>query len=247
MDFTSYIEVILPRVKRLPARRPMFALAAILAGLNLCPALAQPPNLGDLKTQLIAYHNYGDYDREVAEVIAQAQAYVVERAKVAKQPALVLDIDETSLSNWPELKANDFGYIANGQCTLANSVPVPPCGNLEWDKSRQAAAIQPTLALFNVAKANGVAVFFITGRYDSERVWTEQNLRDAGYRGWAGVAMRPAGSPSTPAADFKAPERAKIEAQGFTIIANIGDQPSDLDKGHAERAFLLPNPFYRIP
>ncbi|MGH6919121.1 MAG: HAD family acid phosphatase, partial [Geminicoccaceae bacterium] len=38
-----------------------------------------------------------------------------------------------------------------------------------------------------------------------------------------------------------------IQAQGFTIVANMGDQPSDLAGGHAERTFLLPNPFYRIP
>jgi hypothetical protein len=59
--------------------------------------------------------------------------------------------------------------------------------------------------------------------------------------------MRPRGSNSGPAADFKAPERGKIEAQGYNIIANVGDQPSDLSGGHAERAFQLPNPFYRIP
>jgi hypothetical protein len=49
------------------------------------------------------------------------------------------------------------------------------------------------------------------------------------------------------AADFKAPQRAAIEGQGYTIIANIGDQPSDLAGGHAEQTFLLPDPFYRIP
>jgi len=27
----------------------------------------------------------------------------------------------------------------------------------------------------------------------------------------------------------------------------MGDQPSDLAGGHAERSYLLPNPFYRIP
>jgi uncharacterized Zn finger protein len=43
------------------------------------------------------------------------------------------------------------------------------------------------------------------------------------------------------------PERGKIEAQGYNIIANVGDQPSDLSGEHAERTFQLPNPFYRIP
>jgi acid phosphatase len=59
--------------------------------------------------------------------------------------------------------------------------------------------------------------------------------------------MEPAGAHYDSAADFKAPQRARIEGQGYTIIANIGDQPSDLDGGFSERTYLLPNPFYRIP
>ena len=39
----------------------------------------------------------------------------------------------------------------------------------------------------------------------------------------------------------------RSSSEGYTIVANIGDQPSDLDGGFAERTFLLPNPFYRIP
>jgi hypothetical protein len=30
------------------------------------------------------------------------------------------------------------------------------------------------------------------------------------------------------------------------VTANIGDQPSDLSGGYAEKTFLLPNPFYRV-
>ena len=59
--------------------------------------------------------------------------------------------------------------------------------------------------------------------------------------------MVPNGKHFASAVDFKAPVRAGIEDEGRTIIANMGDQPSDLAGGHAERAFLLPNPFYRIP
>ena len=59
--------------------------------------------------------------------------------------------------------------------------------------------------------------------------------------------MEPPGAHYVSAADFKAPQRALIEHQAYTVIANIGDQPSDLDGGFAERTFLLPNPFYRIP
>ena len=75
----------------------------------------------------------------------------------------------------------------------------------------------------------------------------ERNLRAAGYAGYARLFMVPDGAHFASAADFKAPIRAEIERQGYTIIANMGDQPSDLKGGHAERAFLLPNPFYRVP
>jgi hypothetical protein len=46
---------------------------------------------------------------------------------------------------------------------------------------------------------------------------------------------------------FKAPVREEIERLGYTIIANMGDQPSDLIGGHAEKKYLLPDPFYRVP
>jgi acid phosphatase len=108
-------------------------------------------------------------------------------------------------------------------------------------------AIAPTLQLFKTAREKGVSVFFITGRSETVRSATEANLRKAGYDGWSGVIMRPAGTTTPSAADYKAPERAKIARQGFTIIANVGDQPSDLAGGYAERTFLVPNPFYRVP
>jgi hypothetical protein len=34
---------------------------------------------------------------------------------------------------------------------------------------------------------------------------------------------------------------------GYTIIANMGDQFSDLEGGFSERTYKLPNPFYYIP
>jgi hypothetical protein len=45
---------------------------------------------------------------------------------------------------------------------------------------------------------------------------------------------------------FKSGQRAALEAQGYRIVANVGDQESDLAGGHADRSFKLPNPFYFI-
>jgi hypothetical protein len=176
------------------------AATALLAAFMLAgPAAAQtavdiptsqPQNVGDLKQQARDYYNSGGYERDLAAVAGAAQAHVEQRAGEVARPALVLDIDETALSNWPELVANDFGYIRDGPCRLPNG----PCGVLAWEQLGRATAIEPTLALFNAAKAKGVAVFFITGRDESEREATERNLRSAGYRDWTALVMRPVGT-----------------------------------------------------
>jgi len=210
-------------------------------------AFGQPPNLGELKSEALAYQQYGGYERDVASVAAQAQAYLDAHLANVKKPAIVLDIDETSLSNWEELKANDFGYVPAGDCS---HLPAGPCGLIAWDAMGKAPAIGPVLALFNDAKSHHVAIFFITGRHEAERAATERNLTLAGYADWAEVVMEPDSLHPESAADFKAPARKHIEDQGYHIILNIGDQPSDLagdgTGAHAERGFLLPNPFYRI-
>lgn len=204
----------------------------------------QPLNIGELKLQALHYACSGQYDAELAEVASQAQAYVEMRAGQVAKPALVLDIDETSLSNWQEIHANDFGFIYGGAC---DQLPSGPCGVHAWELSARAEAIAPTLALFNAAKAKGVAIFFITGRADDEQTETAKNLRGAGYDGWADLIMRNASERRLTAKEYKTARRAKIAEGGYTIIANMGDQWSDLDGGYSERAFKLPNPFYFLP
>jgi predicted secreted acid phosphatase len=208
------------------------------------PALAQPPNVGDAKLAATAYHQSGAYERDMVAVTAAARAWIAERAPEVDRPALVLDIDDTALTNWQVIVADDFGRIFDGPC---DNLPAGPCGWVAWDLRAATPAVAQTLALYDQARALDVAVFFITGRDESQRAATEQNLAAAGYDGYRQLYMEPAGAHYASAADFKAPQRAKIEAEGFTIIANMGDQPSDLAGGHAERTFLLPNPFYRIP
>ena len=206
--------------------------------------LRQPPNVGDAKAAATAYHDSGDYARDLASVASAAGAWIAQRAPQVSRPALVLDIDDTALTNWEVIKADDFGRIIGGRC---DALPEGPCGWAAWDLLGKAPVIKPTLRLFHQARAPNVAVFFVTGRPESQRAATEQNLRNLGYDGYAAVHMVPEGVHYMSAAAFKAPVRAAIEGDGYTIIANMGDQPSDLGGGHAEQTFLLPNPFYRIP
>ena len=230
------------------------AVAVVVTTLGLlgAPAIAngdpasdtsgEPANVGDTKAAAIAYHDGGAYAAGLQQVAAQAIDWIGTEAPNTSRPAVVFDIDETALSNWEVIKANDFGRFINGPCNLPDA-----CGWRAWDLTAQSTVIQPTLDTYDMAKSLGVALFFITGRDDGQRAATVKNLNKAGYSGWAGLIMAPPGVQYASAADFKAPQRAAIESNGYTIIANIGDQPSDLDGGHAERTFLLPDPFYRIP
>ena len=206
----------------------------------------QPINLGQLKLQIYHYACSGAYDSELDKVLSDARSYLEKRAGDVSKPALVLDIDETSLSNLPEEMANDFAYL-DGDIPC-DRLPKGPCGFDNWVLSGKAKAIAGTLALFNAAKARNVAVFFITGRHEGEklRAATVKNLQTAGYEGWANLVLRPSTAGNMTIAGYKSSERAKI-AEKYTIIVNVGDQQSDLDGGYAERAYKLPNPFYYLP
>lgn len=221
------------------------AAAAVMLSIVAAPvADAEPPNLSDVKDEIVAYHDSGAYLTDLQSATTPAIAWIAERAATAPRPALVLDIDETSLSNWEALRANDFGRVIEGPC---DALPAGPCGLREWDLRAQAAVLPTTLEAFRTATGHGVAVFFITGRDEGQRAATELNLASVGYTGYAGLIMEPVGAQFASAADFKAPQRAALHAQGYTVIANIGDQDSDLAGGFAERTFKLPNPFYVIP
>jgi acid phosphatase len=211
--------------------------------LHVPQAPPPPLNIDKIKDVLLAYQA-GDYDGDVAAVFAAARAYVERRAGEVSKPALVLDIDETSLSNWSNLKANNFGFIADGAC---DRLPNGPCGFKAWILQGVAPAIKPALDLFNAAKAKGVAVFFITGRRDRERQATLWNLDRAGYEGWAKLVTRPDDDAHPTVEAYKTEERRKLAEAGYTIIATVGDQQSDLDGGFAECTFKVPNPFYFIP
>lgn len=205
-------------------------------------AAGEPANVGDAKTAAVAYHDSGQYQHDLAEVAAQAVNWIGTQAPTTPRAAVVFDIDETALSNWEVIKANDFGRFINGPCNLPDA-----CAWRAWDLTAQSTVIQPTLDTYNMAKSLGAAVFFITERDEGQRAATERNLQSTGYAGYTRLIMAPQGVQFASAADFKAPQRAAIEAEGYTIIANLGDQPSDLAGGHSEQTFLLPDPFYRIP
>src|SRR5262245_21302243 len=210
--------------------------------------IAKGSNIDTYKRQLTEYQKEG-YNSDVVAVMEKATRYVLdralERAGEVKRPAVVLDIDETSLSNWDNIKADDYGFIEGGACPLQAKMA---CGFNDWIDKAIAPAIGPTLDFFNAVRAENVAVFFITGRRERQRQATLWNLDRAAFKSWARVATRPDDQQGS-LVPFKSGERDKIVAERYTILANIGDQDSDLDPRDKSYGcpFKLPNPFYFIP
>jgi acid phosphatase len=221
------------------------------------PVSEQPAlNIDKHKKQLTEYHDR-EYIKDIALVLEDAHKYVATRAAEnkelpsdrIKQLAIVLDIDETSLSNWTNIGANNFGFIPKGTCLLGAGLA---CGFDEWINMGAAPAILPTLEFFKFVRSNYIAVFFVTGRRESQRVATMTNLDRAGFDSWAGLTTRPNEQHGS-IVPFKSGERDRIvREKNYTIVANIGDQTSDLVENDGSRdkssecVFKLPNPFYFI-
>jgi acid phosphatase len=199
------------------------------------------PNLDKLKAEVKQYHECtctcGCYQHDIDLQADRAIGFLQRRAahrKPGEKLALILDIDETTLSNYQEEIDADFGFVKK---------------NFDaWALSAQATAIPGTLRLYKEAQRLGVSIFFITGRAEDERDATERNLRTQGFDGWQGLALRPAIHGKQTTIDYKSGERAKIAAQGYTLALNVGDQWSDLKgKPEAEFSVKYPDPFYFIP
>nr|WP_232220795.1 HAD family acid phosphatase [Legionella tunisiensis] len=88
---------------------------------------------------------------------------------------------------------------------------------------------------------------FVTGRPLSELKATRANLLRAGFNHWAGLYLRPDTYRQPSITPFKTQARKSIANQGYTVIASIGDQDSDLKGGFMQKGFKLPNPFYHLP
>ena len=97
------------------------------------------------------------------------------------------------------------------------------------------------------ARAQKVAVFFITGRPEGLRALTVTALRNAGYTGKLDLDLKPHELHEDSVVAYKSGARKAIERKGYRILANLGDQQSDLKGGYSLKRYKLPNPMYFTP
>jgi acid phosphatase len=251
-----------PLLKGYLSVKNVFALLAVFCGIGVSSgcAVAQEPaapqsapryssnesaerilNLDDLKKELKEYYactcKCGCYRKDLEAQADRAIAFLQERAgskKADEKLALVLDIDETTLSNYEEMIKADFAYDAKAFA--------------EWVNSGKAPALPATLRLYHNAQDLGVSVFFITGRSEDQRDATARNLRTQGFQNWQDLVLRSPEQAHLTAVEYKSAARGAIEAHGYKIVLNVGDQWSDLTgKPEAEFSVKYPDPYYYIP
>ncbi|MER5469845.1 HAD family acid phosphatase [Streptomyces sp. NPDC002685] len=174
---------------------------------------AAAPAQAVASTTATAGVDYGTWQHDVQAVIDQATPYVEQRTAGAggQKLALVFDIDNTTLET-------DFHPWYE--------LPTP--------------AVKASLALARYAHSRGVAVFFVTARPGIIASETKWNLKCVGYP-VDGLYVRDLPDLFDEVSAYKTGKRAQIESLGYTIIANVGNNTTDLVGGHAERTFKLPD------
>ncbi|MER5730725.1 HAD family acid phosphatase [Streptomyces sp. NPDC002138] len=208
----------------LAAHRARTAAAAAVAATVLtllpataaeaAPAIAAPAASAPGGNAAIQGVDYATWQRDVASVIDAARPGIEQRiaaSPAGEKPAIVLDIDNSSLET-------DFHWFW--------TFPTP--------------AISKVRDLTRYANDRGVAIFFVTARPGIIYSLTEHNLKAVGYP-VSGLYVRDLPDLFSQVSAYKTSKRAEIEARGYTIIANIGNNDSDLAGGHAERTVKLPD------
>jgi predicted secreted acid phosphatase len=233
-----------------------------------------------------------NYAAEARSVATKGSQWLDSNRKLPMR-AIVLDVDDTTLTTWNYELYSNWDFNGGTNANFVGLTGTTFTGNM----------FPPTpgmLDLVNQAKSEGYAIFFLTGRGDSQHMATVANLQsdtaagfsdiatvtlngktipevDAGYAAPTPVDIGhggftdglftkpPIGSypaylnqpqfcgpnitagTSCPTIQYKSGTRAYIESLGYDIVANFGDQFSDLLGGFADKTFKMPNPNYYLP
>lgn len=202
--------------------------AAVFAGCSSAPKLT---NLETAKGEVRFYYESGEYNKELLEAVSDAMKDF-DKVNVRDSSAVVFDIDETVLSNYPAIKSMDFGFVGD----LWN----------KWILDAKAPAIEEVRSLYNYLVGRKFHILFITGRTRAQYDATFKNLKEAGYTQFDTLIVRPDNMLKAPAENFKSIERLVLTNMGYRIEGCVGDQWSDLKGSYTGIKVKLPNYLYLI-
>ncbi|HEY3922192.1 MAG TPA: HAD family acid phosphatase [Gaiellaceae bacterium] len=188
------------------------------------------------------------YADEMGGIAADAEKYL-KNPHVSGQAgatpgtkAVLFDVDDTLLNTYSYEIFSNFVYNPTTNAAFVNAGVFP--------------AVPHMVDLEKYAESLGYKVFFLTGRPGTQRTGTDANLTSVGYDVndsnvylkdyTADTWLAPCAQTCT-TDQYKTLTRQFIESKGYDIVANFGDQFSDLNGGFADRTFKLPNPMYFLP
>ncbi len=208
-----------------------------------------------------------NYAVEAESVASDGESWLAKQAKdshakkLSGTPAIVFDVDDTTLATYNYEISSNWAFTSASNGVFVNGELFP--------------AVPGMVQLADDAASEGYAIIFLTGRPTSQHDATLGNLTsDAmpsppaihnGYPTPTALFLKPAvGNYATQAPwllpcatdtlsgcntdDYKTLTRKHIEQDlGYDIVANFGDQFSDLNGGFADRTFKMPNPNYFLP
>jgi len=188
-----------------------------------------------------------NYARQMKRIVAAAERYLagaIRGQHGTSKPAVVFDIDDTLLNTYDYTLSQQFGFTSASNEIFVDNAAFP------------AVFFMPQLVTF--AADHGYSVFFITGRPQSQTAATIKDLTTAGYAAPESghLFLKPstppsylhcASAPSCTTIEYKSGTRAFITSEGYKIMADFGDQYSDLLGGDAGHQVKIPNPMYYLP
>jgi hypothetical protein len=181
--------------------------------------------------------------------------------------AIVLDVDDTTLATWNyEIFSNwAFNPGTNADFVNGQLFPAVP-GMVDMVNKAKAEGFaiifitgRPTsqeAATLGNLTSDGIGVDAgypvpTTLNNGEDGLFTKPSTANnyAAYPDYlkAACADEIAAAKSCTTIHYKSATRAHIESLGYDIVANFGDQFSDLKGGHADRGFKMPNPNYFLP
>jgi predicted secreted acid phosphatase len=244
----------------------LYGAGAATAGQSTANSTHEPYNIGLLVKDIDTYYGAtldangvyqasptSPYAKDLAALDKAAKKYIDQAARKARhkgqKPAVVFDIDDTLLLSLDYEKKTNYTY---NSATWA-----------EYVAKADRPAVFGSPELVKYAKSKGVEVFYNSGLKESQRASAVENLKKVGADvnlDTDHMFLKDAANPpsylsacATPnnwtctTVQYKSGTRGHIEKDlGYEIIANFGDQYSDLEGGYANKTYKLPNPTYFV-
>ncbi|YAL82577.1 HAD family acid phosphatase [Dermacoccaceae bacterium W4C1] len=221
------------------------------------------PNIDSVKSTIRTYYNATDgiadkksspYIREMSQISQRITPQVVRSCQKAvragEKPAVVLDADDTTLMTY-DMEDNAMNFVFD------------PTLQDVWVQGQKFPATPHMVSLVNQVRRAGCTIVGLTGRNDDQKTATINNLKKVGYTGFTsklyftkwtgkGESQQPSwvkcATAKCTTIEYKSQTRKHVENDlGYTIVANFGDQFSDLSGGYSDRTVKLPNPTYYLP